>query len=340
MIDNLKLEIRLQGNVNNFGKSVKKTRSIYFIPSPKNSEAKLRLQKWYLKNEDVTLLKISGSMRKWYLGEYTTRDLSYEQFKETISILSNETNILEKDLLTANVTKLELGFNLRFRQPMHGIINGFVNYKGREVLYFYRNESIRFGGDAFTIIFYDKFTQIMSEKTKKIKKCFRGYTQPVSREHLSGKLNKNNFCLRFEIGIKNKSKCPQLFKNKVCSPNKIIENWNKLLFGLGEVFNGVNFSEYNFVDVSTLVSNRGIKNLNILKTQAMVDCVGGIKNYVNIILSELKSNHRSEHIKSELELLDSPIFKENERVLNRMKKRKKLLFETKNNRINELQIRA
>lgn len=318
MIDNIKLRFSHTERRNNYGvakqmgNSSKLVRK-FEIPSINGKGSPLKMEVSYYQNRDLTVIDILGSWRKWYFGNGSTRDLQKSEFADCITLITERLSISEKKIRNAKVLKVELGYSIRFRENMGGVINGFVYYKGFDPIYEYGRKSIKFLGKAYSVSLYDKFSEIMTAKDREEREIERlerkrgiYENDRKSKSLLAEKLNKNNFSLRFEVGVRDLEHAPPEISGKINSPFQIIENWNAILKGLDRIFDKVHFAEYNLNVGLDFLEEKGIKELNMYKTHITAIAVGGVGNYMRLLVGRLKSNHRSKNINNELNILNSP----------------------------------
>lgn len=318
MIDNIKLRLSHSGIRDGYGLAKRLGNSSrlvrrFEIPSINTSGSPLSMEVSFYSNRDETVIDILGSWRKWYFGSVSTRDLKRNDFEECLKCIAESVNLPTNNFWNSKILKIELGYSIRFRENMGGIVNGFVYYKGFDPVYEYGRKSIKFNGEAYSVSLYDKFSEIMvarDREDREIDKLNRKrgifINERKSKIPLAEKLNKNNFSLRFEVGVRDLEHAPPELFGKINSPFQIRENWNEILFGLEKVFDKISFAEYNLNVGLEFLDNKGIKELNMYKTHVTAIAVGGVGNYIRLLVGRLKSNHRSENIRNELNILNSP----------------------------------
>lgn len=356
MIDNLKLRIALEGKHLEF-EGCKKVQSkskyvkIVEVPSPLQKGKSLRMEVDYYSANDRTVIDLMGSWRKWMLGENTTRDLKYDDLKICIAMISEKLGIEEERILNGKFLRIELGYNIRFKENVEGLINGFVFYKGFEPIYEYGRESVKFVGSAYSVGFYDKFLEIMNSFERKQKSEERELKSKgvypekrKSKVELAEKLKRKNFSLRFEVRVTNMSKCPPEFRSEendslIDSPESLLNNWDEILGGLNTIFESVDFSEYNLSVGLNYLNGKGLKELGMYKTHLAAIAVGGVRNYSRLLMSQLNSNHRRKNIEKELDVLNNPP-EELRLALSECKIQKELLYKMNDLRVKQLRFRA
>ena len=318
MIDNIKLRLSHSGRREGYGVAKQMGNSSKFvrkfeIPPVNVKGIPLKMEVSYYPNREMTVMDILGSWRKWYFGNGSTKDLKKSDFEDCIIRIAELLSISEKKIRNAKVLKVELGYSIRFRENMGGVINGFVYYKGFDPIYEYGRKSIKFLGKAYNVSLYDKFSEIMDAKDREereIEKLERKRgiyeNNRKSKSLLAEKLNRNNFSLRFEVGVRDLEHAPPEILDKINSPFMILENWNCILKGLDRIFDKVSFAEYNLNVGLNFLEEKGIKELNMYKTHITAIAVGGVGNYMRLLVGKLKSNHRSKNVSNKLNILNSP----------------------------------
>jgi len=102
------------------------------------------------------LMRITGSLRKWYFGAKSIEDLTVNDFIKALKLLSGYLEIPFKNLLEFNITRVEIGRNIRIKVPVSpflGIVAGFSNssYKLRQ-----EKGWRHFRTEQFKVTLYDK----------------------------------------------------------------------------------------------------------------------------------------------------------------------------------------
>lgn len=140
-----------------------------------------------LKTKQSTL-SIDGSIRKWYFGKNTRKDLNYKEFIECIEIIESKIGFKKGEIwLKSNITKLEIGVTLLLKDFTIDILNCFVKYKEakRDISHV---TTLYFKQTNYELKFYDKYLEIHKKDKKKLMK----YNEVISKKLL---------LLRFEISI-------------------------------------------------------------------------------------------------------------------------------------------
>lgn len=123
------------------------------------------------------IVKIIGSVRKWYLGMFSLEDLTAEEFQEAIERIAELLSIDYEKILEGTITKCEIGMNIRTRIPADKVNEVIRNYK-RFKYYRYAYETVGFLSDNSNLKLYDKCTELISrfgkfDKEKKAKNRFK-----------------------------------------------------------------------------------------------------------------------------------------------------------------------
>ncbi|MBL1280684.1 MAG: hypothetical protein COA33_010440 [Fluviicola sp.] len=368
MFDNTEIRFSLKGRIREFGSAKNRGRGVFevesFLPplildgvllNIERRTHPLWLKTFYNPKIDETVVDIYGSWRKWYLGAGTTRDLFFKDAIHCIEAIAQKIGVPTDKVKYAKIIKVELGMSLRFWENMGGIIDGLVYYKGFERDFEHERESVRFGSSDYSIVFYDKHSQLMSVSEKELKKKEKAEARKKgeyvknrrSKKLLAKKLNDNSFSLRFEVRVTKVEGCPPEFakgtgKNRevlIKTPADILENWDTLLDGLNTIFCNVQFSEYNLNVGVEFLKDKGVTELSMYESHITAMAVGGANNYVQILMRQLDSGHRNKNIKNRIAILNSPP-PELKKALKSCRNKKKLLFETKDKRIEELRKRG
>lgn len=345
-------EAKQKGNNNRYQRHFK----INSLKKVRNCPLDMKVN--YFPKTDHSVIEVSGSWRKWYLGAQTSRDLTFTSLNDCIEAIALKIGLPSVKIRSARVINIELGFGMRFRENMEGIINGFISFNNFDPVYDYNRESVKFkeASSSYSVAFYDKFKQIMNlaEKREKeieinnIRKGVYPITKRNSRKLLAEKMNKNNFSLRYEVRITNLKGCPpELFiKNNekrkrqcmIVTPNSILENWDAILDGLNKIFCSVHFSSYNLDVGLNYLDGKGLKDLTIYESHLAAIAVGGVRSYTQLLLKRLNSNHRKENIKKRIEQLNNPP-EELKIALQACRNKERELFYAKDKRIEELRKR-
>lgn len=198
MIDNITIRLtqsQFSGGVSqliNCGRYVKRGRaySQFNIPSKGHSDSSLSLRIY----EQTGLVTIRGSLRKWWYGSNSFRDLTSTHFNEALIQLSKSLNMPYAQLREASFSQCEIGLNVRVRIPPQDIEKRILKY-GRLCLE--KRESIAettlyFKGVDKTLVLYDKGKERFDMGGDSIKKL----SQALARNGI--------YYLRIEFRLKDK----------------------------------------------------------------------------------------------------------------------------------------
>lgn len=160
MIDNLTITIndcdcippsKCEGSKYNFKKY------LLYLTSKEDNPAYLEVE--YDKYKGI--VKIIGSVRKWYLGMFSLDDLTAEEFHEAIKLIAELLSIDYEKILEGTITKCEIGMNIRTRIPADKVNEVIRNYK-RFKYYRYAYETVGFLSENSKLKLYDKCTELLS----------------------------------------------------------------------------------------------------------------------------------------------------------------------------------
>lgn len=362
MIDKVTIWARHEGKLDAYGEAKRKgnknTLVRHFeIPSPNVNGKPLGMDVEYYPKYKRSVLVITGSWRKWYLGGGSSRDLNYERLNDCIGAIAEKIGLPTEVIANAEIKKVELGFGMRFRENMEGIINGFVFFNNFDPIYEYNRESVRFKGTSYSVVFYDKFIQLMNEFEKRVKEEEKEIKRNgifvdmnrKSKKLLAEKMTKNNFSLRYEVSVTNMDGCPPEFKgtkdkngkceNIISTPNDILKNWDKILDGLDKVFGKVQFSAYNLNVGLEYLNGKNLKELYEYNLHLAAIAVGGTRNYLQLLMRKLNDKHRNENIEKIIKRLNNPP-EELKKALRACKNKEMELYEAKAKRIADLRKRG
>jgi len=263
-------------------------------------------------NENTSLNKsqliIDGSIRKWFTGADSTRDLTRKEFVKCINRIAQLVGLDDKSIWDAKVTQLETGVTLKFKPKYRGIINCIFDYKS-----FVKNTFDRYGvefkSSNYDLIFYDQLRRVYNKKGKK--------------QRIYNKLDKKIFVLRYEIQSHKVSGTP-MFEGELDTLYKIKNNWK-------------------YIGENLIKTLEKVEIKDILSPEIFIDLINGAKTEMNkylmyegikeigvenlrTLLSQIKNKKRSEYKKYYLELFDNyqEIEKENYEVILRQKLKKRI----------------
>ncbi|KAF2336159.1 hypothetical protein [Flavobacterium daemonense] len=270
MVDRIKIKISKFTVVNdyplwgNYRPSKFPNRHI-FSREISNEKAKVKrpfeitLMLYYDDEKDKFTIGFNGSIRKWYFGKNTRRNLTPTQLKDCIKLLSVKIGIREQDLLNARVTQLESGVTLLLKSDFKEVINCFARHRtfSREVdgtTVYFKGKKTKEGKDSiYKYKFYEKYLEI-----NKNDKNFR--ENPIKMN-----VHKKFLFFRFEIVIKKVSGM-DFYKTKAKTLNNIIINWEEINLELINRFQAIQFidliSDEKIIDSTKLGKRDSEKYLN------------------------------------------------------------------------------
>lgn len=244
----------------------------------KSKTFKLRLLLTENLKTKQTTLSIDGSIRKWYFGKNTRKDLNYKEFIECIEIIESKIGLKEGEIwLKSNITKLEIGVTLLLRNFTIDILNCFVKYKQakRDISYV---TTLYFKQTNYELKFYDKYLEIHKKDKKKLIK----YNEVISKKLL---------LLRFEISIEKVS--DPAFKTKYKNLQTLKSNWNQIPKDLNNYLKNITFLDI-YADEKKIVPN----NITALKNYAYYVYTKevGITETIKIISNFENNTNKSKHM--------------------------------------------
>lgn len=178
------------------------------IPPSKNigSHYSFKIYHLYLTNEEENpaylkieydkfhrIVRIIGSVRKWYLGMFSLSDLTERQFRQAIKKIAELLSIAETKIFESTITQCEIGLNIQTRIPVSKVNEVVRNYK--QLLYYrYGFETVGFLGDNSKIKLYDKCKELLSR--------FGKYDETkIAKNHFHDLQKKGIYTYRIEITL-------------------------------------------------------------------------------------------------------------------------------------------
>ena len=230
-------------------------RHLYFrdISNPKSKSKrpfKITLMLCYDDVKDKFTISFNGSIRKWYFGGNTRRNLSKNQLTECINLLSAAIEIKEQDLRNAKITQLETGITLLLSSEFKKIINCFIKHRNfsremNETTLYFKGKKTKEGFDSnYKYKIYEKYLEI-----NKNDKSF--YDNPIKMN-----VHKKFIFFRFEIVIKKVSGVV-FYKEKARTFGDLLNNWTEINIELINRFQSINFADLISKAKNTDVSKIG-----------------------------------------------------------------------------------
>ena len=142
---------------------------------------------------------IDGSIRKWWFGDKSLKDLSIMDYADAINSVFEILEIPQKDRKYFVISRIEIGMNVFVKLPCYEILNRIIGYK-----------SISYSRNAYkTGIVYKSATKIgikMYDKIEEISKDFKNKRIKSFDEAQFLKENKEKNALRIEFTPKEPAK--------------------------------------------------------------------------------------------------------------------------------------
>ena len=109
--------------------------SVYWLYYDVNDDNEAFLKIRY--DRAAQIVRIEGSIRKWYLGMFSLTDLTPRQFRLAMKSISESLQIDWDKLRGGSITNCEVGLNIQTRIPAQKVNELIRKYRG---LKYYRNE--------------------------------------------------------------------------------------------------------------------------------------------------------------------------------------------------------
>ncbi len=105
-------------------------------------------------NPNYNTTKISGSIRKYFLGETELSDLTFEQLSKALNKLRNTLHLTHKEFSESVITRIDVGTTIPIERNIHEYFDALVSYPRLEKVT--SDDSIEFRGAFKKLIFYNK----------------------------------------------------------------------------------------------------------------------------------------------------------------------------------------
>lgn len=156
---------------------------------------------------------VTGSIRKWYFGKFTFRDLTRIDFENCLDLI-NERLGLEKNAIWGAKTYVgEISLTVVMKPNMRFCLKNLVAYKSLEVMRV-GDDTLKFFGESKSLIFYNSGRKNWKE---------RGF--------VNGKIERlqNKFVIfRVEAEITNLSHVEKGVEELLGTPGRILKNWEEI----------------------------------------------------------------------------------------------------------------
>ena len=177
MIDNLTItipECACKPSTNATYKGREYQWSVYWLYYDVNDNNEAFLKIRY--DRAAKIVRIEGSIRKWYLGMFSLTDLTPHQFRLAMKSISELLQIDWDKLREGTITNCEVGLNIQTRIPAQKVNELVRKYRGLKY-YRYEFETVGFLGEHSNLKLYDKYEELINnlgryDKDGKVKKYF------------------------------------------------------------------------------------------------------------------------------------------------------------------------
>jgi len=199
-------------------KGVKFQWNVYYLYSDiEDDEAFLQLE--YLKSKNI--LRISGSIRKWYLGLFSLSDLNKNQFELATKKIAKYLRIPYNKFCEGTITNCEIGLNIKTRIPSNEV-NELVTYFSKLDYYRYKYDTVGFLSEDLKIKLYNKCEELLKHYGKYDKGNF-------VQKHFEELAKKGIFYLRIEFTLKDNRSFSSYGLENLNSIGAIVSNYARLV---------------------------------------------------------------------------------------------------------------
>lgn len=181
-------------------------------------ELKLKYNKGFVK------IRIKNSLRKWYFGKRSMADFNKSKYIDCLYKMSSKIHLTMQELLTAKITKIEIGVNLKLSPEFLNYLLTLVGHDRLKFRDIYGNQTVSFRGTNLSLIFYDKLAELRNNN--------------LITSNVFSKLSNKFFFLRIEVRIKKVSGVA-FSKEKISTINDLLVNWEECFNYLNNHFNKV-----------------------------------------------------------------------------------------------------
>lgn len=249
------------------------------------SKSFLLLSLRYDDEEDIFRLRITGSVKKWFLNGNTLEDLTKPKFEDCYKKISKKIGVLHDDMLGGRNTKIESGITIELKTKFINLLKSFIWYKDFDRVE-ENDTTIYFRGKFYSFILYEKQIEIKSKNHYHRGKYIRtDKPTEFTKTYLRFEVKVNSVC-----GVK-------FYKEKANTVGKIIENWDEIINQI-QVF----FEDIEFVNMNSAV--REFKNGTFpeLKKYTMFKEIKnfGLPNYLKLFKKEVQSGSNVTKYRNEI----------------------------------------
>ena len=168
MIDNIKVKISnldkgLRSNKHLCFQGVSFKSEVYRLYNCEGREDGAYLLLKY--NREPHTLTMENSIRKWFYGRYSIKDLDRSDFIKAYNKIADILGIEKETLYKASFTQCEIGLNDKTKIPPGNIVPLVAAYSSLKRMQI-ENETVEFKGTDLRLIMYDKTKEILDKRKK------------------------------------------------------------------------------------------------------------------------------------------------------------------------------
>lgn len=207
---------KLIGDVNNNGQP--KVIKEMYLPNPRHGHSLI------VTIDEYKRIRIKGSLRKWYFGSTSYKDLSKQQYWEAVEELANSLHISVADIMKhGRLTHIELGYTIETETNPASILKRIKKYGRVQTVTDYHNkhETVYAEGTDKRLRVYNKAIEIPAHTNWK--------KRGAVLDELDNLYRNGIYLLRVEIEMYYRKSFINYGFREIKTLNDIYENWDNLI---------------------------------------------------------------------------------------------------------------
>jgi hypothetical protein len=193
--------------------------SVYWLYYDEDDDNEAYLKILY--DKSAKIVKIDGSIRKWYLGMFSLTDLTPHQFKYAIKCIATSLKIDWNKILEGTITNCEIGLDIQTRIPAKKVNELIRKYKGLKY-YRYDFETVGFLGEHANLKLYDKYEELIAN-------CGKYDKDGKAKKHFEELKKKRIYTYRIEATLKDNRSFLLADLEHLDTVKGIIDNYHELI---------------------------------------------------------------------------------------------------------------
>ncbi|MBC7440092.1 MAG: hypothetical protein H7250_08930 [Flavobacterium sp.] len=239
----------------------------------------------YDDEEDIFRLRITGSVKKWFLNGNTLEDLTRQKFESCYKKISEKIGVLHDDILEGRNTKIESGITICLKTKFKDLLKSFVWYNSFDRVE-ENDTTLYFRGAFYSFILYEKQIEIKNKNSYRNGRFIRANKPTVFSKTY----------LRFEVKVNSVSGV-KFYEEKANTIKKIIANWDEIIMQI-QTF----FEDIEFIDINANEKEFKKSTFSKLKKYTMFREIKnfGLPNYLKLFKKEVQSGSNVTKYRNEI----------------------------------------